>query len=248
LPQLLAAIAAFTVSASPLVAQRAPLDPRTSSLVDSVRVSRLQGGLTVDVAQPVGAFGDNVSSGVGMSGHGLVRLDTRGAASLRLGASFLNYGRDSYRLPLGQGPGGITIPLDRSTWNNVISLGVGPQYAATRGAIRPYVNATAGVAFFTTTASLTGQQGLLSYQYDLTVTDTHFAWTGGAGILVPLWRRTWTAGLLDIGARYQNSGEGVRYLRKGGVRDLPNGAVELDIKRGRADFVAWHAGVSVRLR
>lgn len=247
-PLLLAALTALVPSVSPLVAQRLRPDSRDTTRVDGAGISRFQGGLTVDVAQPVGTLRDDVSVGVGLSGHGLVRLDTRGAVSLRFDAGVLNYGRDSYRLPLGQGPGGITVPLDRATWNSVISLGVGPQFTATRGAIRPYANASAGVAFFSTTSSLTGHEDLLSYRYDLTVTDTRFAWGGGAGLLVALWRGSWTAGLLDLGARYLSSGDDVRYLRKGGVRDLPNGAVQLDIQRGRADLVTWHAGVTVRLR
>lgn len=245
---LLAACAVLPVPGSPVIAQRAPSVVPAGSRVDDLKVSRLEFGLAVEVAQPIGTFRDHVSSGVGLSGHGLVRLDSRGAVSLRFDAGVLNYGHDSYRLPLGQGPGGITTPLDRDTWNNVITLGLGPQYAATRGAVRPYVNASAGVAFFSTTSSLTGHDGLLNYRYELDVTDTRFAWSGGAGIRVPLWRRTWTAGLLDVGARYQNNGAGVRYLRKGGVRDLPNGAVQLDIQQGRADFLTWHAGMSLRLR
>lgn len=236
--------AVIALSASSVMAQRAPGNAEAAS----ARVSRLQTGLTVDVAQPVGAFRDHVAAGVGFGGHGLVRLDGQGALALRFDAGFINNGRDSYRLPLGEGPVGVNVPLDRSTMNNIVSLGIGPQFTTTRGKVRAYANASAGVAFFTTTSSLTGHQDLLNYQYDLTVTDSRFAWTGGAGVLVPLWRRTWTTGLLDIGARYQGNGEGVRYLRKGGVRDLPNGSVQLDIIRGRADFVTWHAGVSMRLR
>ena len=37
----------------------------------------------------------------------------------------------------------------------------------------------------------------------------------------------------------------MRYLREGGIRDLPNGEVQMDVIRSRADLLTWHVGVSV---
>jgi hypothetical protein len=50
---------------------------------------------------------------------------------------------------------------------------------------------------------------------------------------------------LDLGARYHDNGRSVRYLREGGIRDLPDGDVQLDVIRSRADLFTWHVGVSV---
>jgi hypothetical protein len=40
----------------------------------------------------------------------------------------------------------------------------------------------------------------------------------------------------------------VRYLREGGIRDLPNGGVRLDVIQSRADLITYHVGVSIGAR
>jgi hypothetical protein len=64
-------------------------------------------------------------------------------------------------------------------------------------------------------------------------------------VLVPVYRNARTLVFLDLGARYHDNGRNVRYLRKGGIRDLPDGRIELDVIQSRADLVTWHIGVSV---
>jgi hypothetical protein len=48
-----------------------------------------------------------------------------------------------------------------------------------------------------------------------------------------------------VGAQYRDSGRNARYLREGGIRDLPGGGVALEVVRSRADVVTGHVGVSV---
>jgi hypothetical protein len=209
---------------------------------------RLQGGLTFDVGQPRGAFRRYVDQGFGVGAHALYRLDRRGAFALRLDGGFLNYGHETLHLPLSDRPGGGRVRLDVTTTNNIFWLGAGPQLMAPRGAVRPYVNATAGFSYFATISSAKGRADVTSFAEDANYGDTPFSWGGGAGVLVPLRHRARSLVFLDVGARYHNNGRGVRYLREGGIRDLPGGGIAFDPIRSRADLVSWHVGLSIGAR
>jgi hypothetical protein len=53
----------------------------------------------------------------------------------------------------------------------------------------------------------------------------------------------------ELGASFaHDNGRDVRYLREGGIRDLPDGGLQLDVVRSRADLITWHLGVSVGAR
>jgi hypothetical protein len=116
------------------------------------------------------------------------------------------------------------------------------------GPVRPYVNATAGFSYFATTSSVKGRSDNESFADDTNFDDTPFSWGGGAGVLIPVNRRARSLAFIDIGARYHNNGTSVQYLREGGIRDLPNGAIQLSPIRSRADMITWHVGVSVGVR
>jgi hypothetical protein len=206
---------------------------------------RFMGGLSFSVAQPRGTFHRYVDDGYGVGAHGLYRVDRAGAFALRLDGGFLNYGRETIRVPLNTGPGGGRVQLDLTTTNNIFWLGVGPQLMAPRGLVRPYVNGTAGFSYFATTSSVRGRRSQESFAEDTNFDDAQFSWGGGAGVLVPVYRNARSLVFLDVGARYHDNGRNVRYLREGGIRDLPNGEVQLDVIRSRADLLTWHVGVSV---
>jgi hypothetical protein len=40
----------------------------------------------------------------------------------------------------------------------------------------------------------------------------------------------------------------VRYVTEGGIRDLPNGDVQVGVVRSRADLLTWHVGLSIGAR
>jgi hypothetical protein len=84
-----------------------------------------------------------------------------------------------------------------------------------------------------------------SFANDTNFDDAQLSWAGGAGVLVPVYRDLHTLVFIDIGARYHDNGHNVRYLREGGIRDLPGGGVQLDVIQSRADLVTWHIGVSI---
>ena len=167
---------------------------------------------------------------------------------MRLDGGFLNYGRETTRDPLSSTVGG-RIMVDLTTTNNIGWLGVGPQLMAPRGALRPYVNGTAGLSYFGTTSSVKGSRSANeSFAETTNYHDAQLSWGGGAGVLVPLRRSARTLVFLDVGARYHDNGRNVRYLREGGIRDLPNGQLALDVIQSRADLVTYHVGVSIGAR
>ena len=205
---------------------------------------RFMGGASLSVGQPRGEFHQYVDNGFGVAGHGLMRIGGQGALALRLDGGFLQYGRETQRVPLSSTVGG-RIQVDLTTSNNIFWLGVGPQLMAPRGPLRPYVNGTAGFSYFSTTSSVEGVDSEYEFARDENFGDAVFSWGGGAGILVPVHRSAKSLVMIDVGARYHDNGRNVRYLREGGIRDLPNGQIELDVIRSRADLVTWHVGVSI---
>jgi hypothetical protein len=50
-----------------------------------------------------------------------------------------------------------------------------------------------------------------------------------------------------VGGRYHFNGR-ARYLREGGIRDNPDGSVDLEVLESRVHLVTWHIGLSVGLR
>jgi hypothetical protein len=242
---LAATIAAALLSPSAGTAQDAPAAPRPLGPATAAGEPRFQGGLAFSVGQPRGAFNRYVDEGYGVGAHGLYRVDRQGAFALRLDGGFLNYGRETLRVPLSGRPGGGRVELDLTTTNNIFWLGAGPQLMAPRGPVRPYVNGTAGFSYFATTSSVKGRNNEASFAEDTNYDEAQFSWGGGAGVLVPLYRNPRSLVLLDLGAQYHDNGRNVRYLREGGIRDLPNGDVQLDVIRSRADLITWQVGVSV---
>jgi hypothetical protein len=239
------ALAALLLAPLAAGAQDASTGPRLLGPATAAGEPRFMGGLSFTVGQPRGAFRRYVDDGYGVGAHGLYRVDRAGAFALRLDGGFLNYGRETLRVPLNTGPGGGRVQLDLTTTNNLFWLGAGPQLMAPRGPVRPYVNGTAGVSYFATTSSVKGRNNTESFAEDTNFDDAQFSWGGGAGVLVPLHRSARSLVFLDVGAQYHDNGRNVRYLREGGIRDLPNGNVQLDVIRSRADLLTWHVGVSV---
>lgn len=206
---------------------------------------RLQGGIDLTVAQPTGQFSRYVDDGIGVGGHGLVRLGSSGLFALRLDGTFVQYGRETKRVPLSPTVGG-RIQVDLTTSNNIFTLGVGPQLMLPRGPIRPYVNGAFGFSYFATQSSIKGtddtdNDGLLR---NTNLDDLTLSYGGGTGVLVPIYRGPRTFVFLDVGARFHNNGR-ARYLREGGIEDLPNGDIRLNPISSTANLWTYHVGVSI---
>jgi hypothetical protein len=205
---------------------------------------RLQGGASLSIAQPTGEFGQYVNNGVGVNVHGLARLGGSGFFALRVDGDFLQYGSETKRVTLSPTVGG-RIRVDLNTTNNIAALGVGPQLMVPRGPVRPYINGSVGFAYFGTESSIKGSSDLnepfaRTTNYD----DWTLSYGGGSGVLVPLSQGKRTLVFLDLGARFHNNGR-VRYLREGGITDLPNGDIALSVIESNANLWTYHIGVSI---
>jgi hypothetical protein len=204
---------------------------------------RLQGGINFTVAQPAGQFSQYVDNGIGVGVHGLARLGNSGWFALRLDGDFIQYGRETTRVPLSNTVGG-RILVDLTTSNNIVSLGFGPQLMVPRGPFRPYVNGSVGFSYFSTESSVSGIDDDESLLRNTNFDDHTFSYAGGTGVLVPVFRNARSIVFIDVGARFHNNGR-AQYLREGGIEDQPDGSVLLHPIASTANLWTYHLGVSI---
>lgn len=201
------------------------------------RPSRWGFGLAFAVAQPVHEFRQFVNNGWGGTGHAAFKLDRAGVLALRADAGLLNYGRETKDVGFVRGYG----DLELETRNDIFWAGIGPQLMVPSGPFRPYVNAQIGGSFFTTSSTLREERFLDEDRELDSVTeqsDGTWSWGGGGGVLLTVGRGI----SIDLGARFHRNGR-VTYLREGGIRDLPDGSVELDRIRSAADLWTYQIGL-----
>ncbi len=195
-------------------------------------------GLDFVVAQPVGEFADFVESGFGGSLHVVVPVEPTGSLGFRVGLDYIVYGHETeYTSYAG-------FPLEITRSNNIIAAGVGAQATSPAGAIRPYLNGTVGLSYFFTQSSLSGRYTSgEDFDSRTNYEDVTYAWTGGAGLYIPL-----TAGntpvSLDLGARYHGNGR-ARYLREGSIEENGTGGVTYTPIESETNLVVYQIGVSV---
>jgi hypothetical protein len=193
------------------------------------------GGAGFLVGFPLGDFADATDTGFGMTGHG-VFTPNGGAFGVRLQFDALIYGSRSTPVPV-PGSGGL-ITTDLTTDNWLFHFGAGPQIQARSGPVRPYAYALAGVGYFSTGTSLDQNYygSLSSTNYD----DATFAWSAGAGLLIPVA----SAVLIDVGVHYVGNGT-VSYLAEGDLRPSISGAPPVIVPRqSEANVLALTVGVS----
>ncbi len=235
-----AACATALLAPAALAGQTAP--PTAAAPGPRAGRPRLMGGLALSIAQPVHDFRDYVANGVGAEGYAVLRPGPASPLALRAAAGFVNYGRERRRISLFPGTGRFTADL--TTTNNIFWLGVGPQLMAPSGPVRPYANAEAGFAYFSTRSSLTSRRTDDEIASEENQSDFTWSAGGGGGVLVPLSRSARQPWFLDLGARYHRNGR-VRYLRRGGVVDLPDGTTRLDVIESAADLWTYRIGVTI---
>lgn len=191
---------------------------------------------------PQGEFAENVHSAFGLNGHGLLRLDPQGIVALRADLSYMIYGSERYRAPLGGGPLGL-ISVDVNTTNNILLGGLGLQLMAPGPTVRPYALATAGFNYFFTTSSAEGSNNSDAFASSTNYDDGGFSWTAGGGLYVPLGR---TGVNLDLGARWVDNGKR-KYLRRDGIT-FANNQVQLNPVSSQAQGVQFTLGISYVFR
>lgn len=215
--------------------------PLTAQEQRPLRLTRFSAGVYGAVAQPVGAFADQV----GAAGGGTIFLayHVTPALSLRTDGTFLLYGHE--RGPNVCAAGSCRVEFELTTDNQIFSAFVGPQLELPDGPVRPYVGGGVGLGYFFTSSHIAGLNSgdfATTTNYD----DAVFAWTAGGGVRVPFRIREVPLAA-EFGVRYQRNGD-VSYLREGsGITDNPDGSITLHPTFGPADFVVWHLGVSVTI-
>ncbi len=197
----------------------------------------------VALAQPRGEFNEYVGVGVGLMGFVRGHLDERGVLGLRLQGGVLTYGRETQRVPLSETIGRIEVDL--TTSNNIFLLSAGPELAIPMGNARVWAHAGGGLGYFSTDSQVQGSLGDQEpFASTRNFSDAGFAWNAGAGIDYTLARIRGSPVALTFGLSHQENGRR-EYLTRGGIRDLPGGGLEFDVKRSQANFLLWTFGVSV---
>lgn len=227
-----------------LLAGTAPLSAQQTDSLPPPGPSRHFVGGSVLVAQPQGEFRENVDVGAGLSAHYIQRLDAAGVFALRVDGGLLIYGNEHKRVPFSNTVGG-RVMVDVNTTNSILTLGIGPQIMAPTGRLRPYLNATAGLAYFVTQSSVEGTSDNRTIANTTNYDDASFAYGAGAGVYVPL-RRGAVPISLDAGVRYSRNGR-ARYLREGSIRDNPDSSITITPLESQTDLLTFHLGVSVGL-
>jgi len=231
--------AAIAVVAQAVVALGSLASPLSAQQEDPLRM--FTGGELL-FAFPTGEFAENVDFGIGIGGHARFPLDSSDLMSIRFDLGFINYGNETIRICVTQP---CRVTGDLTTSNNIAFAGVGPELGIGSGAARLYANVSIGFAYFGTSSSVSGSSNQESFASSTNHDDVTFAWMGGPGFQlqvsrgrVPIW--------LDVGGRYHGNGE-ARYLRRGDIRDEPDGSVTITPQHSETNLWTLRVGVSVGL-
>jgi hypothetical protein len=231
---MLAAVTASAAIAPALVAQT------NTTHRGEAAAPRGYGDLNFAVSQPIGDFSNFIGTGYGLTGGFVWNLDRDRVFGIRAEGGFVQYGSET----IGGCAVTCRVPVDVTTTNNIGFGGIGPQISVPAGPFRPYINATAGFSYFFTHSSLHDSDNYDSGAYDHTnQDDLVFALTGGGGVLIPVSMRTIPV-LLDLGATFHRNGQ-ASYLRKGSIKDLPDGGIVINPIRSDANFVTYRIGISI---
>jgi hypothetical protein len=151
------------------------------------------------------------------------------------------YGHETERVPLS--PTLPRITVDVSTSNNIAALGIGPQIMVPSGTFRPYLNGTIGFSYFFTESSVSGSDNSFEFASTKNFDDFTFAWTGGAGVYIPVHAGR-TPVSIDLGARYHGNGR-AHYLREGSIEDNGAGGVTITPIESNTNLITYQIGISV---
>lgn len=233
---ILAAVVALPCSAPTLHAQ---IRERPRVFLQKPSRFTIGGGLLL--SQPKGDLANNIDNGFGADFYGLYKVDRDGILSLRVDLGGARYGSETLPAAYVFGP---RVGFEVQTSNSIYWAGIGPQIMAPAGRVRPYGNASFGVMDFTTRSSVRGTGNLRGQTFASTENqrDATRTWIFGGGLYIPL---TGSMSLMsiDIGARYFTGGEAT-YLRKGAIRDNPDGTIDITPSHSKTDQVTWHLGLS----
>ena len=203
-------------------------------------------GASFSYGRPVGDFLRYVDEGYGFDGFLRLCLEPNGILSLKLDGGFLIYGSETKRVPLSTTVG-ARILVDLTTSNNIAWMGLGPQLTFPVGPFRPYGAASVGFSYFFTESSVEGSDDAFEFANTTNFDDVTFRDGFAWGVVIPFQTSGRTEWGIDLGAIYHGNGQ-VRYLREGGIIDLPNGGIILNPIQSDANLLTYRLGFSVSFR
>jgi hypothetical protein len=239
---LLVIAAARASAQAPTAGGRTGAPEATAEMSGRRSSSRWEWGGSLLKAEPVGQFAEHVAGG---GGFGLSALRYFGASrsfGVRLDLTLLSYGKTSHshRVILS----GTAVDVDVTTDNTIAGFAIGPHVVFGQGRVRPYLGGSVGSAqFVTTTAGWAGGQPLPISTTNHLERDA-LALTTGGGVRFVFREQRAHPIALELDGRYRLHGS-VEYLHEGGLRELPNGSVELDPIVSDANL--WTVSVGVLL-
>jgi opacity protein-like surface antigen len=200
--------------------------------------------IAVTQTRPMGALGENIGLGYGVSGAYLFRLDTQGILSLRADIAGVQYGNESKRSAFSETVGG-RVQVRTRTSNYIFPVTLGPQLAWPTGPVRPYVNAGVGAQAFVTESDVEGVDDSFVIARSTNQSDVTLAWVAGGGITIPIVRGA-TRAQLDMSMQYVNGGR-ARYLAPGSIVDLQGGAVRISSLESSTHLLMLRVGARIGL-
>lgn len=193
------------------------------------------------LAFPQGEFADNVNFAGGIGGGALWSIGS--FFGLRADLSFMLYGSETRRVPLGGGALGL-VNVDVTTTNAIVGGNIGAQIGVPGPTVRPYLGGMIGFANFNTTSRVAGSNSSDEpFASSTNSSDNAFSKTAYAGLYIPVGAGTT---MFDIGVKYMWNGEEVEYLTPGDITEDVGGNVVLNPRRSRADMLIVTIGATVR--
>lgn len=199
----------------------------------------------LNVAIPVGEFGEHVELGGGVGTGVVLFLDPERRVGVRAEAGFIVYGSDTERRRFSR-----TIPLvelDVRTSNEILSAGVGPQIYLGTGNLRPFVYGTVGFAYFATTTTVEPERSDIEIASTTNFDDFQLSLSAGGGIAAVIHEGENPLSL-SLSASYQRNGL-TEYLTGGSddLRGLRGGRWAFTPKESEANLITCRVGLSVAL-
>src|SRR5690606_31016091 len=155
--------------------------PAAVSAQEAPRPRNFSGGIGAIYGAPQGEFSDYVNNAWGLGGFFAWTPQSAPAFALRLDAGFMNYGRETLRVPLSSTLGGRTT-LGATPGGSSARLGSGPQVMLPGGPIRPSANAAGGLSCCATTWSVRGDDSGRNSASDTNFDAAVFQWSLGGGV------------------------------------------------------------------
>jgi hypothetical protein len=195
--------------------------------------------------KPIGEFGQNVKQGFGLSAFGLV-AKPKNPLALRLDVSYITHGSKTQRSYWG------IFEFDRTTSNNIVAVGIGPQLMVTGGSIRPYINVQGGFShYFTQTSVSDFFPDVFETESDewrrssrTESSDWQWSYGGGAGVMIPISSKTALVSI-NLGAQYYASGR-TTYLTEEDIHlDENTGRITFTPRTTDARYISYRLGITV---